>query len=79
MNWKDHIIATADTCFGKPRINGTRITVELVLSYIATGKTEADILEAYPHLTVEQIRAAVAFAASRVSRETTLSGFEAAA
>ena len=79
MDWKDHIVATADTCVGKPRIKGTRITVELVLDYLAVGKTEAEIIGAYPHITVEQVRAAVAFAASRVARETTLSGFEAAA
>ncbi len=79
MNWKDQIVATADTCFGKPRIKDTRITVELVLSYLAAGKTEADIIEAYPHITAEQIRAAVAFAGSRVARETTLTDFEAAA
>ena len=41
---KDHLVATADTCFGKPRIKDTRITVELVLSYLAAGKTEADII-----------------------------------
>ena len=79
MNWRDHITATADTCAGKPRIKGTRITVELILSYLASGKTEADILEAYPHVTPEQIRAAVAFAGSRVADEATLSSFEAAA
>ena len=79
MHWKGHIVATADTCFGKPRIERTRITVELVLSYVAAGKTEADIFETYPHLTVEQIRAAVAFACNRVGSEATLSGVEAPA
>ena len=67
------------TCFGKPRIKGTRITVELVLSYLVAGKTETGMIEAYPHITAEQIRAAVAFAGSRAARETTLTDFEAAA
>ncbi|MGH8162452.1 MAG: DUF433 domain-containing protein [Gammaproteobacteria bacterium] len=79
MDWKDHIVATADTCTGKPRIKGTRITVELILNCLAAGWTEQRIIEAYPHINAEQIRAAVAFAGSRVGRDSTLTGFEAAA
>ncbi|NCT68267.1 MAG: DUF433 domain-containing protein [Rhodanobacteraceae bacterium] len=78
MNWKDHIVATADTCAGKPRIKGTRITVELILDNLAAGRAEAQIIESYPHLAVEQIRAAVAFASSRVGQDSSLTGFEAA-
>ncbi len=77
MNWQDHITATADTCSEKPRIKGTRITVELILDCLSSGMPEAAIVESYPHITVEQIRAAVAFAGSRVARETTLTGIEA--
>ncbi|MBS0456663.1 MAG: DUF433 domain-containing protein [Proteobacteria bacterium] len=79
MDWKEHIVATADTCNGKPRVKGTRITVELILNCLAAGMTEAQIVEAYPHIDSRQIRAAVAFASSRVGRDSTLSGFEAAA
>lgn len=79
MNRENHIIASADTCSGKPRIKGTRITVELVLNNLAAGSTETQIIEAYPHITAEQIRAAVAFASSRVAGESTLAGVEAAA
>lgn len=79
MDWREHIIATADTCSGKPRIKGTRITVELIMNCLAAGMTEAGIIEAYPHISTEQIRAAAAFAGSRVGRDSTLSGFEAAA
>ena len=67
MHWEDHITATADTCSGNPRIKGTRITVELLLNNLAAGLTEAQIIEAYPHVTAEQIRAAVAFASHRVT------------
>lgn len=70
MDWQGIITATADTCAGKPRIQGTRITVEHVLHYLAAGRTEAEIIEAYPHITAGQIRAAVAFARSRVARKT---------
>ena len=79
MNRENHIIASADTCSGKPRIKGTRITVELVLNNLAAGLTETQIIEAYPHITAEQIRAAIAFSSSRVAGESTLAGVEAAA
>lgn len=45
---------------GKPVIRGTRITVELILRKLAEGTSEGDLLEDYPHLTTEDIRAAVA-------------------
>ncbi len=54
---------------GKPVIRGTRITVELILSKLAQGATEADLLEDYPHLTTEDIRAAVAYGAASVAHE----------
>jgi uncharacterized protein (DUF433 family) len=54
---------------GKPVIRGTRITVDLVLRKLSEGATEADLLDAYPHLTAEDIRAALAYAAEAVSHE----------
>jgi uncharacterized protein (DUF433 family) len=44
---------------GKPVIRGTRITVELILRKLAEGAGEADLLEDYPQLTTEDIRAVV--------------------
>ena len=43
---------------GKPVIRGTRITVELILRKLAEGASEGELLEDYPHLTTEDIRAA---------------------
>ena len=54
---------------GKPVIRGTRITVELLLRKLAEGESEAELLEDYPHLTVEDIRAAVAYGAASVAHE----------
>ncbi len=54
---------------GKPVIRGTRITVDLVVRKFSEGATEADVLDAYPHLTREGIRAALAYAADTVSHE----------
>ncbi len=48
---------------GKPTITGTRITVELILEKLAAGETVDQILSEHPRLTVEEIRAAIAFAA----------------
>lgn len=79
MNWHPHIVATPDTCTGKPRVKGTRITVELLLNCMAAGYPESRILEEYPQLSAEQIRAAVAFASMRVGSDSTLAGLEAAA
>jgi len=50
-------------CFGKPCIRGTRIWVSLIIENLADGIVEAEILEAYPQLKPEDIRAALAFAA----------------
>lgn len=48
---------------GKPVIAGTRLTVELILEKLAAGETMEELLEAHPRLTVEAVRAALAFAA----------------
>ncbi|MBK1439164.1 DUF433 domain-containing protein [Parapedobacter sp. ISTM3] len=51
--------------FGKPCIKGTRIAVVDILQWLASGMTNAEILEDYPLLKEEHIRAALAFAANR--------------
>lgn len=48
---------------GKPCIRGLRITVHDVLEYLASGMTQEEILEDFPYLTAEDIRACLAFAA----------------
>ncbi len=54
---------------GKPVIRGTRITVELILRKLAEGETEAELLEDYPHLKPQDIRAAIAYGAASVAHE----------
>jgi uncharacterized protein (DUF433 family) len=70
MNWKDRIVATQDTLFGKPRIKGTRIGVELILELLASGWTEAQIFESYPHLKPEDLQAVFAFVHDCLKDET---------
>jgi uncharacterized protein (DUF433 family) len=57
-----------EVCFGKPCIRGTRIWVSLILDFLAAGMSIKEILEDYPHLTEEDIRAAIAYGAE-MSRE----------
>jgi uncharacterized protein (DUF433 family) len=52
---------------GKP-IRGTRITVELILRKLGEGATLDDLLEAYPHLTRDDIQAAITYAADTLRR-----------
>jgi uncharacterized protein (DUF433 family) len=54
---------------GRPVIRGTRITVELILRKLAEGESEGELLEDYPNLTTEDIRAAVAYGAASVAHE----------
>jgi uncharacterized protein (DUF433 family) len=54
---------------GKPIIRGTRITVELILRKLSEGATEAELLDAYPSLAREDIRAAIAYAAESLAHE----------
>lgn len=55
-------------CSGKPCIKGTRIWVSLVLDLLAGGMTETELLAEYPHLTHEDVLAAIAYGVE-VSRE----------
>jgi uncharacterized protein (DUF433 family) len=50
-------------CFGKPCIRGTRIWVSLILDFLANGTTMEELLSEYPQLTIEDIRAAIAYGA----------------
>lgn len=70
MNWRERIGIDPAIRGGKPCVKGTRITVYDVLEYLAGGMSEAEILEDFPDLTLEDIRAALAFAAARERRIT---------
>ena len=65
----ERIVIDPAVMMGKPVIRGTRITVELILHKLAEGAAESDLLEDYPHLTTEDIRAAVAYGAASVDHE----------
>ena len=62
MPAQDRIEINPKVMLGKPVIRGTRVTVELILRKLGEGATSADLIEAYPHLAVEDIRAAITYA-----------------
>jgi len=61
MNWKDRIIADRDVLVGKPIVKGTRLSVDFILSLLAEGWTEEQVLENYPQLQREDLMAVFAF------------------
>lgn len=63
MDWRERIVFDPEICHGRPCIRGTRVLVSAILDNIADGETDADILRSYPSIAVEDIRAAVAYAA----------------
>jgi uncharacterized protein (DUF433 family) len=69
MDWKKHIHSNPNILLGKPVVKGTRLSVEFILSLLATGWTGKQILENYPTLTKESIRAIFAFAAECMQDE----------
>ena len=72
MDWKEHIHSDEAILGGKPIVRGTRISVELILEYIADGGSVADVIAAYPHLTEPQVRSALAFAHDMVAEEKSI-------
>lgn len=72
MDYHDIIPVEFDKRGGQPCIRGLRITVYDVLSYLASGMTEEEILSDYPDLTHEDILASLSYAADR-ERKTAVS------
>lgn len=61
----DRIDTNSNVMLGKPVIRGTRITVELILRKIKQGASQKELLEAYPKLTREDIKAAIQYGKDR--------------
>lgn len=70
MNWQDRIVSDPDILLGKPTIKGTRISVELLIDRLADGWSMEDILTSYPHITREDVLAALAFVAEIYKEES---------
>ena len=69
MNYQDIITIEPGKRGGKPCIRGMRITVYEVLEYLASGMSQQEVLDDFPYLTEEDIRACLAYAADREKRQ----------
>ena len=70
MNWKDRIEVNPEVLVGKPIIKGSRISVELILDRLADGWSMDDVLSSYPHISREDVLAALSFASELFKEET---------
>ena len=64
-DWRARITIEPGKRGGRPCVRGMRITVADVLSYLAAGMSQEQVLDDFPYLTVEDIRACLAYAAER--------------
>ena len=69
MDWRERIERDPNVLGGKPRIRGTRISAELVLSRLGEGWTIEQLIEAYPHITRDQIEACLTYAAESIATD----------
>ena len=67
--WENRIVTNAEILAGKPVIAGTRISVELILDCLASGWSVAEFIKNYPHVSREDIWAALAFAANVIRQK----------
>jgi uncharacterized protein (DUF433 family) len=67
--WRDRIVMNPDILAGKPTIKGTRISVELILGWLGSAWTIDEILNNYPHITRDDVLAALNFAAEFIRGE----------
>lgn len=72
MDYSKIMTIEPDKRSGKPCIRGLRMTVTDVLEYLAGGMTEVEIVDEFPDLTLEDIRACLAFAADRERKLATV-------
>jgi len=69
MNLLKRITVNPDVLVGKPTIRGLRISVDQILKALAAGLTEDEIIEEYPELEKEDIKAALLYASKMLESE----------
>lgn len=68
-DWRERIHSDPEICHGKPCVRGTRIMVSVILDNLAEGLTPQEIVDDYPPLTLEDIQAALSYAATLAREE----------
>ena len=71
MDWPTRIVLEPAILDGKPIVKGTRLAVEFIVDLLAQGWSAEDILANYPGLTVDDIRACLAYASTLLRAERT--------
>ncbi|HEV7515286.1 MAG TPA: DUF433 domain-containing protein [Thermoanaerobaculia bacterium] len=69
IDWRERVQVDSKVCHGKPCIRGTRIMVSVVLDNLAEGLSAEAIVAEYPPLVLEDVRAAMAYAADLAREE----------
>ena len=69
MNWRERITVDPHVLVGKPVVRNARIAVELVVDLLAAGWTQEQVLDSYPRLTAEDVRACLAYASDLLHSE----------
>jgi uncharacterized protein (DUF433 family) len=69
IDWKDRVVINPEIHHGDPCIKGTRVPVSVIVGSVADGMSVSEVLEAYPQLTPDDIRAALAYAAEVLRHE----------
>ena len=69
MDWHQYIHSDPEILIGKPVVKGTRLSIDFILNLFANGWTQEQVLENYPTLTPDALRAVFAFAAECMSEE----------
>jgi uncharacterized protein (DUF433 family) len=72
MNYRERIVRDPGVVGGEPVIKGTRVTLRTLLASLAEGGTAAEILSDFPTLCEEDVRAAIAFAATSAQEDLPL-------
>ena len=70
MSWSQYIEVDPQVLSGKPVVKGTRLAVDFLLGLFAAGWTEAQVLDNYPNLSPEALRAIFAYAAEVLGDES---------
>lgn len=68
-NWSDHIASDPQVLAGKPVVRGTRLAVDFILGLFASGWTQDRVLQNYPSLTPEALKAVFAYAADALHED----------
>ena len=69
MDYDEHIVRDPKVCGGESVIKGTRVTIRTILASLAEGATIEEILDDFPSLTEENVRAVIAFAAASAEED----------